>query len=168
MYPCFRAGVSSTGAEGAWEGRRARSATGADVGRRRKESDFDGTAGRVESIKSSNGLDNLSPKGKRMLTQRSRVLEKYGLAIGVVLGVALLAVCAGPALAQDLTDGVSTATSSFKSIIKTVFSIAAIVIVVGGLVLSAFKFTQRDPHAVQYLVGTIAAGAICGIVSGML
>jgi hypothetical protein len=35
-------------------------------------------------------------------------------------------------------------------------------------VLSAFKFTQRDPHALHYLVGTIAAGAICGIVSGIL
>jgi len=38
----------------------------------------------------------------------------------------------------------------------------------GGVVLSAFKFTQRDPHALHYLVGTIAAGAICGIVSGIL
>jgi len=76
---------------------------------------------------------------------------------------------AATALAQtDLSDGVALATSSFRSIIKTVFSVTAIVVVVGGLVLSAFKFTQRDPHAVQYLVGTIAAGAICGIVSGIL
>ena len=95
-------------------------------------------------------------------------LERYGLALAVAavfLGVVLFA---GPALAQDLSDGVSSATSSFKAIIKTIFSIAAIVVVVGGLVLSAFKFTQRDPHATQYLVGTIAAGAICGIVSGIL
>ena len=103
-----------------------------------------------------------------MLTQKKRFIEKYGIALGVLVGIGLLAVVAGPALAQDLSDGVSTATSSFKSIIKTVFSIAAIVIVVGGLVLSAFKFTQRDQHALHYLVGMIAAGAICGIVSGIL
>ncbi len=88
--------------------------------------------------------------------------------VGVVAAVGLSVMVVGAALGQDLSDGVSSATSSFKSIIKTVFSIAAIVIVVGGLVLSAFKFTQRDPHALHYLVGTIAAGAICGIVSGIL
>jgi hypothetical protein len=97
-----------------------------------------------------------------------RFLEKLGIAVGVLVAFGLLVCVAGPAIAQDLSDGVSSATSSFKSIIKTVFSIAAIVIVVGGLVLSAFKFTQRDPHALHYLVGTIAAGAICGIVSGIL
>ncbi len=88
--------------------------------------------------------------------------------VGVIAAVGLTVMVAGAALGQDLSDGVSSATSSFKSIIKTVFSIAAIVVVVGGLVLSAFKFTQRDPHALHYLVGTIAAGAICGIVSGIL
>lgn len=90
------------------------------------------------------------------------------LAVGVTAAVGLMVMVAGAAMGQDLSDGVSSATSSFKSIIKTVFSIAAIVIVVGGLVLSAFKFTQRDPHALHYLIGTIAAGAICGIVSGIL
>lgn len=89
-------------------------------------------------------------------------------AVGVIAALGLMVMVAGVALGQDLSDGVSSATSSFKSIIKTVFSIAAIVIVVGGLVLSAFKFTQRDPHALHYLIGTIAAGAICGIVSGIL
>jgi hypothetical protein len=102
-----------------------------------------------------------------MLTQNKRFIEKYGIAIGVLVGFGILVLVAGPATAQDLSDGVSSATS-FKSIIKTVFSIAAIVVVVGGLVLSAFKFTQRDQHALHYLVGTIAAGAICGIVSGIL
>jgi len=97
------------------------------------------------------------------------LLDRYGLPFAVLAVFVGVVLVAGPVMADvDLTDGVSTATSSFKSIIKTVFSIAAIVIVVGGLVLSAFKFTQSDPHAVQYLVGTIAAGAICGIVSGIL
>jgi hypothetical protein len=104
-----------------------------------------------------------------MLTRTHSFLRKYGVALGFFGVVLVVLLVAGPALADvDLSDGVSTATSSFKSIIKTVFSIAAIVVVVGGLVLSAFKFTQRDPHATQYLVGTIAAGAICGIVSGIL
>lgn len=104
-----------------------------------------------------------------MSVQTKSFLGRYGLLLAVLAAFVAVVLVAGPALADvDLTDGVSTATSSFKSIIKTVFSIAAIVIVVGGLVLSAFKFTQRDPHAVQYLIGTIAAGAICGIVSGIL
>ena len=104
-----------------------------------------------------------------MLTRSHLFLRKYGVALGFFGVVLVVLLVAGPVLADvDLSDGVSTATSSFKSIIKTVFSIAAIVVVVGGLVLSAFKFTQRDPHATQYLVGTIAAGAICGIVSGIL
>lgn len=103
-----------------------------------------------------------------MLTQKNTPWNRYGIALSMLVGLGILIAFAGPALGQDLSDGVSSATSSFKSIIKTVFSIAAIVIVVGGLVLSAFKFTQRDPHALHYLVGTIAAGAICGIVSGIL
>ena len=104
-----------------------------------------------------------------MLTQSHLFLRRHWVALGFLGVVVAVLLLAGPALADvDLSDGVSSATSSFKSIIKTVFSIAAIVVVVGGLVLSAFKFTQRDPHATQYLVGTIAAGAICGIVSGIL
>ena len=103
-----------------------------------------------------------------MSSGRKSILGTHAAVLGLLGVIALLAIAAGPASAQNLSDGVSTATSSFKSIIKTVFSIAAIVIVVGGLVLSAFKFTQRDPHALHYLVGTIAAGAICGIVSGIL
>lgn len=104
-----------------------------------------------------------------MFRRTQSFLKGYGLPIAVLVAVGVVVLVARPVLADvDLSDGVSTATSSFKSIIKTVFSIAAIVVVVGGLVLSAFKFTQRDPHATQYLVGTIAAGAICGIVSGIL
>ena len=103
-----------------------------------------------------------------MWKHRSTLLARYGMPLALLVGLVVTAMLASPLLAQDLTDGVTSATSSFKGIIKTVFSIAAIVIVVGGLVLSAFKFTQRDPHALHYLVGTIAAGAICGIVSGIL
>lgn len=103
-----------------------------------------------------------------MCSSQKEIVSTYAVPLSLVGLVAVLALVAGPAMAQDLSDGVSSATSSFKAIIKTVFSIAAIVIVVGGLVLSAFKFTQRDPHALHYLIGTIAAGAICGIVSGIL
>ncbi len=103
-----------------------------------------------------------------MAMSKNSSLGTSALVVALIAAVGLIVMVAGAALGQDLSDGVSTATSSFKSIIKTVFSIAAIVVVVGGLVLSAFKFTQRDPHALHYLVGTIAAGAICGIVSGIL
>ena len=103
-----------------------------------------------------------------MVMSKNVSVGTNAIVIGLVAAVGLTLMVAGAALGQDLSDGVSTATSSFKSIIKTVFSIAAIVVVVGGLVLSAFKFTQRDPHALHYLIGTIAAGAICGIVSGIL
>lgn len=103
-----------------------------------------------------------------MSAQRGSFLQRYGMALGFVVCLGVWMLVSGAAVGQDLSDGVSSATTSFKSIIKTVFSIAAIVVVVGGLVLSAFKFTQRDPHALHYLVGTIAAGAICGIVSGIL
>ena len=104
-----------------------------------------------------------------MSVHTKHFLQRFGLPLGVVVVFGATTLLAGHVFADvDLSDGVSTATGSFKSIIKTVFSIAAIVVVVGGLVLSAFKFTQRDPHATQYLVGTIAAGAICGIVSGLL
>lgn len=44
-----------------------------------------------------------------MLTQKKSFIEQYGIAIGVLVGVGLLAVVAGPALAQDLSDGVSSA-----------------------------------------------------------
>ena len=103
-----------------------------------------------------------------MSGQRNGFLQRYGMPLGFLVCFGLWMALSGTAIGQDLSDGVSSATTSFKAIIKTVFSIAAIVIVVGGLVLSAFKFTQRDPHALHYLVGTIVAGAICGIVSGIL
>ena len=105
-----------------------------------------------------------------MSTRTKASFETYGIPLAVCLCFGLLALHAAPAFATDvdLTDGVNTATKGFQKIIGTVFGIAALVIVVGGLVVSAYKFTQRDAHALHYLVGTIAAGAICGIVSGLL
>lgn len=105
-----------------------------------------------------------------MSTKQTTFFEHYGIPLMAFMAIAAVMLFAGPALADgvDLTEGVNTATSSFKAMIKTVFAIAAVVVVVGGLVLSAFKFTQRDPHALHYLVGAIAAGVICGIVSTVL
>jgi drug/metabolite transporter (DMT)-like permease len=106
-----------------------------------------------------------------MSTKQTTFLEQYGIPLMALMALAAVMLFGRPALAQngvDLTEGVNTATSSFKAMIKTVFAIAAVVVVVGGLVLSAFKFTQRDPHALHYLVGAIAAGVICGIVSTVL
>jgi hypothetical protein len=45
-----------------------------------------------------------------MLTQNRRFIEKYGIAIGVLVGFGILVLVAGPATAQDLSDGVSSAT----------------------------------------------------------
>jgi hypothetical protein len=37
-----------------------------------------------------------------MLTQKKRFIEKYGIAIGVLVGFGILVLVAGPATAQDL------------------------------------------------------------------
>jgi hypothetical protein len=72
------------------------------------------------------------------------------------------------AMAQDLEDGVTRASSELKKILKIGAAAAAVVIVVGGLMLTAFKFTQKDPGAIWYLAGTVAGGVLVGIAAGML
>jgi hypothetical protein len=70
--------------------------------------------------------------------------------------------------AADLEDGVSTAAGEFKKILKIGAAAAAVVIVVGGLMITAFKFTQKDPGSIWYLAGTVAGGVLCGVAAGML
>ena len=103
-----------------------------------------------------------------MLSRPQKSTYWWLIALAVVPAALMLFNAGHLAMAQDISDGVTTATTQFKSILKTVFGVASIVIVVGGLVLCAFKFTQRDPHALHYLVGTIAAALICGVVAGIL
>ena len=104
-----------------------------------------------------------------MSTRTKAFLEIYGIPFAVCLCFGLLALHAAPALAEgDLSDGITTATKDFQKMISVVFKVAGVVIVVGGLAIAAFKFTQRDQHALHYLVGTIAAGVLCAIITAML
>jgi hypothetical protein len=72
------------------------------------------------------------------------------------------------AMAQDLEAGVNTASSQFKRVIKVGATVATLVIIVFGLIFTAFKFSRKDQDAVWYLAGTIAGAALCGIAAGML
>lgn len=90
-------------------------------------------------------------------------------AIPALAGAVTAFVCGlNDALAQDLEDGVSKASGEMRKILKIGAVSAAVVIVVGGLMLTAFKFTQKDPGAVWYLAGTVAGGVLCGVAAGML
>ena len=72
------------------------------------------------------------------------------------------------AFAQDLEAGVNTASGEFKRIIKIGATVATLVIIVFGLLFTAFKFSRKDQDAVWYLAGTVAGAALCGIAAGML
>jgi len=75
---------------------------------------------------------------------------------------------AGYAYAQDLEAGVNTASGEFKRVIKVGATVATLVIIVFGLLFTAFKFSRKDQDAVWYLAGTVAGAALCGIAAGML
>jgi hypothetical protein len=72
------------------------------------------------------------------------------------------------AYADDLEAGVSDAATRFKKLIKTGVAVAALVIVVMGLMVTGFKFSQKDPGAIWYLAGTAAGGALFGVAAAML
>ena len=72
------------------------------------------------------------------------------------------------AFAQDLEAGVNTASGEFKRVIKVGATVATLVIIVFGLLFTAFKFSRKDQDAVWYLAGTVAGAALCGIAAGML
>jgi RsiW-degrading membrane proteinase PrsW (M82 family) len=72
------------------------------------------------------------------------------------------------ALADDLETGVSDAAVKFKKLIKVGVAVAAVVIVVIGLMVTGFKFSQKDPGAIWYLAGTAAGGALFGVAAAML
>lgn len=75
---------------------------------------------------------------------------------------------AGVAMAQDLESGVNTAASELKRVIKIGLAAAAIIIIAIGLVVSALKFSRKEPDAVWYLLGTGAGSVLCGIASAMM
>jgi hypothetical protein len=98
-------------------------------------------------------------------------MSRLGLpVIPVALSVALAAFLLGvqDALADDLETGVSDAAAKFKKLIKVGVAVSAVVIVVIGLMVTGFKFSQKDPGAIWYLAGTAAGGALFGVAAAML
>jgi hypothetical protein len=75
---------------------------------------------------------------------------------------------AATAAAQDLESGVNTAAGELRRVIKIGLAVAAIVIVAIGLVVSALKFSRKEPEAVWYLLGTGVGSVLCGIAAAML
>jgi hypothetical protein len=71
-------------------------------------------------------------------------------------------------MAQDLESGVSTAAGELKRVIKVGLAVAAVVIVAIGLVVSALKFSRKEPEAIWYLLGTGVGSVLCGIAAAML
>lgn len=72
------------------------------------------------------------------------------------------------AMAQDLQSGVSGAASELKGVIKIGLAVSAVIIVAVGLVVTALKFSRKDPEAIWFLLGTGAGSVLCGIASAML
>jgi hypothetical protein len=87
---------------------------------------------------------------------------------GAASVLAILLAGARDAIAQDLEAGVGDASTKLKKIFKLGVGVFAVVIVVIGLMTSGFKFTQKDPSAVLYLVGTVAGGVLCAVAAAML
>ncbi len=72
------------------------------------------------------------------------------------------------ARAQDLESGVSTAAGELKRVIKVGLAVAAVVIVAIGLVVTALKFSRKEPEAIWYLLGTGVGSVLCGIAAAMM
>jgi hypothetical protein len=103
------------------------------------------------------------------MPSQNRLSERFPK-IAMVAGgfVAGLATAATSASAQDLESGVSTAAGELKRVIKVGLAVAAVVIVAIGLVVSALKFSRKEPEAIWYLLGTGVGSVLCGIAAAML
>lgn len=97
---------------------------------------------------------------------RRQWVSRARLATAVCL--AGIASAAATAAAQDLESGVNTAAGELRRVIKIGLAVAAIVIVAIGLVVSALKFSRKEPEAVWYLLGTGVGSVLCGIAAAML
>jgi len=82
--------------------------------------------------------------------------------------IAGMTVAATTAMAQDLESGVSSAAGELKRVIKVGLAVAAVVIVAIGLVVSALKFSRKEPEAIWYLLGTGVGSVLCGIAEAMM
>lgn len=91
---------------------------------------------------------------------------RNGVAAGAFL--AGLTAAASNAMSQDLESGVNTAAGELKRVIKVGLAVAAVVIVAIGLVVTALKFSRKEPEAIWYLLGTGVGSVLCGIAAAML
>jgi len=100
------------------------------------------------------------PRGPRSLPRRLTVaFASFWGGLTAVLG---------SAAAQDLESGVSSAAGELKRVIKIGLAVAAVVIVAIGLVVSALKFSRKEPEAIWYLLGTGVGSVLCGIAAAMM
>lgn len=70
--------------------------------------------------------------------------------------------------AQDIAAGVDDASSQFKSLIGKGVAVAALVVAVISLSMAGFRFSQKDPHAVWYLAGTLVGGVLFAVAKSMM
>lgn len=82
--------------------------------------------------------------------------------------VAGMTAAATTAMAQDLESGVTSAAGELKRVIRVGLAVAAVVIVAIGLVVSALKFSRKEPEAIWYLLGTGVGSVLCGIAAAMM
>jgi uncharacterized membrane protein len=82
------------------------------------------------------------------------------LFVACTVAVLVLA-SSGVVLAQDLQAGFEQASTSLRGLIATGVAVISGIIAVVGLMMTAFKFSQKDPGAIWNLVGTAAAGVLC-------
>jgi hypothetical protein len=87
----------------------------------------------------------------------------------VLAAFSAIAVGAREAHAQvDLTAGFQTASSQLSSYVKTGITLAGLICTVVSLGMGAWKFMNKDPHAVWYLVGVVAGGVLFGVARGVM
>ncbi len=68
----------------------------------------------------------------------------------------------------DLQSGFDEASSKFRKYVKQGITIAALICTVVSLGIGGWKFMNRDPHAVWYLVGVVCGGIVFGVAQGIM
>jgi hypothetical protein len=71
------------------------------------------------------------------------------------------------ATAQDLQSGFDEASTKFRKYVKQGAAIGALICTIVSLCIGGWKFMNKDPGAVWYLVGVVAGGIVFGIAQGM-
>jgi hypothetical protein len=99
---------------------------------------------------------------------RHRIEGISRIQLAVCAFIAGMTAAAGAAMAQDLESGVSSAAGELKRVIKVGLAVAAVVIIAIGLVVSALKFSRKEPEAIWYLLGTGVGSVLCGIAAAMI